>query len=712
MPIDRIAFTQSQSSYQQQQISLSPDTTAALQSLARQHRLTLNTLIHGAWTLLMSRYSGETDLIYGATVSGRPTTLAGVEEMVGLFINTLPVRIKLSPEEALLPWLNHLQSQLLEIRQYEYTPLVEIQKWSEIPSGNSLFESILVFENYPLTSEEQDTGLDIGDVRFLDQSHYPLALLVIPGKSLQLLIIYDTSRFEADAIARMLGHMQRLLEGFVENPHRPLREIPLLTEIERHQLLEEWNQTQTPYPKNACIHHLFEAQVKQTPDAVAVVFDNQSLTYQQLNHKANQLAHYLSSREIRPNVPVGICMEPSLEMIVAILGILKAGGAYVPLDPTYPSERLTYIIQETKAPILLTQQKFIDILSPQTIPTLCIDIDWQRIEGTRRQGDKEQKEIGKTDAENLLDNQSPIANPQSQDLAYILFTSGSTGKPKGVKVSHRNLVHSTTARIQYYSEPVSRFLLLSSFAFDSSVAGIFWTLCQGGTLVLPPQRLEQDMEQLASFIADRQITHTLCLPSLYSLLLTYAPTEQLQSLQTVIVAGETCGRSLALQHHTRLSHTLLYNEYGPTETTVWSSVYPIVKPMETSQVPIGRPIPNTQIYLLDANLQPVPIGIAGEIYIGGEGVTQGYLNQPEGTNESFIPHPFNPDSYSRLYRTGDLARYRKDGNIEFLGRNDASGGLQRQIKIRGYRIELGEIEEALKQHPKLREVVVIARENF
>ena len=655
--------------------------------------------------------------MYGATVSGRPSTLAGVEDMVGLFINTLPVRVKLSPQEALLPWLNHLQSQLLEVRQYEYTPLSAIQKWSEIPSGRSLCESILVFENYPLTSQEQYTELDICDVRFLDQSHYPLALLVIPGKSLQLLMVYDTSRFEADALARMLGHMQRLLEGFVENPHRPLLEIPLLTDAERHQLLEEWNQTQTLYPQEACIHHLFEEQVQQTPDAVAVVFEHQFLTYQELNHKANQLAHYLSSLEIRPNVLVGICMERSLEMMVAILGILKAGGAYVPLDPSYPSERLAYIIQETEAAILLTQQKFIDILPSQTILTLRIDTDWQRIEGTRGQGDKEDKEdkeereIGKTDAENLLDNQSPIPNPQSSNLAYILFTSGSTGKPKGVKVSHRNLVHSTTARIQYYGETVSRFLLLSSFAFDSSVAGIFWTLCQGGTLVLPPQRLEQDMEQLATFIAHNQITHTLCLPSLYSLLLTYAPTEQLQSLQTVIVAGETCGRSLSLQHHTQLSHTLLYNEYGPTEATVWSSVYPIVKPIETSQVPIGRPIPNTQIYLLDANLQPVPIGIAGEIYIGGEGITQGYVNQPERTNESFIPHPFSSDSQSRLYRTGDLARYRKDQNIEFLGRNDTPGGLQRQVKIRGYRIELGEIEEVLKQHPNLREVVVTTRKN-
>ncbi|MGK7878413.1 MAG: amino acid adenylation domain-containing protein [Xenococcaceae cyanobacterium] len=683
--VDRVFPGQSGSSYDRQQIALPEATTAALQSLARHHRLTLNTLIHGAWALLLNRYSGEAEVVYGATVSGRPTALAGVEDMVGLFINTLPVRIRVSGQDSLLPWLSTLQTQLVEIRQYEYTPLVEIQRWSEVPQGRSLFESIVVFENYPLKTQEQDIGLEISDIRFLDQSNYPLALLVVPGASLQLILIYDDRRFEAATIARMLGHMQTVLESFVENPDCYLSDVPLLTKAEQHQLLVEWNQTQAPYPQDACIHHLFEAQVEQTPDAVAVVFEGNHLTYRTLNRRANQLAHHLRSLGVGPDVLVGICMERSLETIVGILGILKAGGAYVPLDPTYPQERLAYILQNTETPVLVTQQRLVEVLPRSAMPRLCLDSDWPGIE--------------------CESETNPPSQGSSDNLAYGIYTSGSTGQPKGVLVTHRNLVHSTAARIQYYPERVSRFLLLSSFAFDSSVAGIFWSLCQGGTLVLPQQRLEQDMHQLATKIEHQQVTHTLCLPSLYNLLLAHAPAQQLKSLQVVIVAGEACPRSLAEQHHALLPHTSLYNEYGPTEATVWSSVYKVPTQAEESQVPIGRPIANTQIYLLDTNLQPVPIGVPGELYIGGTGVTQGYLNQPECRAEQFIQHPFSMEPNAHLYRTGDLARYRPDGNIEFLGRVD------RQVKIRGYRIELGEIEEVLGEHPNIREVVVVARGN-
>ncbi len=682
--IDRLEGGPSDSGYERQQISLSPRTTEALQSLARHHRLTLNTLIHGSWALLLNRYSGETEVVYGATVSGRPPELAGVEEMVGLFINTLPVRIEVSAQEALLSWLKKTQAQLVEIRQYEYTPLVEIQRWSEIPAGSSLFESIIVFENYPLPEQEQDSGLDICDVHSEDWSNYPLVLLVVPGTSLQLTLIYDTSRFESAVISRMLGHIQTLLTGFVENPHCSLADLPLLTQAERHQILVEWNQTQIPYPQEACIYHLFEAQVKKNPDAVAVAFEDEHLSYQELNRRANGLAHHLQSLGVGPDVCVGIGLEPSLEMIVGIFGILAAGGAYVPLDPNYPQERLAYILQDTGAAVLLTQQRLVDLLPTTSVPTFCLDTDWAKLE----------------ERANLPSSNSH--RQSNEHLAYVIYTSGSTGKPKGVPVTHRNLLHSTTARIEYYPEPVSRFLLLSSFAFDSSVAGIFWTLCQGGTLVLPPRRLEQDMEQLAALIARQQITHTLCLPSLYRMLLTYAPTTQLQSLQVVIIAGEACGRSLVMHHYGFLPDTSLYNEYGPTEATVWSSVYRVPNQIESSQIPIGTPIANTQIYLLDAHRQLVPIGVTGEIYIGGPGVIRGYLNQLERTAEQFIPNPFSRESSDRLYRTGDLARYLPDGNIEFLGRID------RQVKIRGYRIELGELEEVLKQHSSVSEVVVVA----
>ena len=675
----------SSSSYSQEQIFLTSEASDALQSWAKQHRLTLNTVINGAWALLLSRYSGEVDVVYGTTVSGRPTTLARVEEMVGLFINTLPVRVQVSPRQELLPWLQEIQSQLLEIRSFEYTPLREIQKWSEISPGRALFESIVVFENYPLQAQTEDRSLKIDDVHYLEQSNYPLALLVVPGTSLQLILIYDTSLFESDAIKRMLGHIQTLLAGFVENLRYSLAKLPLLTPAELHQLLGEWNQTQTNEQQEACIHHLFKTQVEQNPDAIAVAFRDEHLTYRELNQRADRLAHHLQSLGVGADVLVGICLEPSLEMVVGILGILIAGGAYVPLDPNYPPARLAYILEDTEAAVLLTQQRLVSLLPATSLPTLCLDTDWIKLE-------------------EKVNISSPVSNLETSDrLAYVIYTSGSTGKPKGVLVTHRNLVHSTAARISYYTQPVDRFLLLSSFAFDSSVAGIFWTLCQGGTLVLSPPRLEQDMEQLAALIARRKISHILCLPSLYSLLLTYAPIIQLQSLEVVIVAGEACGRSLAQQHHAMLPDTLLYNEYGPTEATVWSSVYQVPSLVASSTIPIGTPIANTQIYLLDAQQQLVPIGIPGEIYIGGEGVSRGYLNQKERTAEQFIANPFSQDSSDRLYRTGDLARYGADGNIEFMGRVD------RQLKIRGYRIELEEIEDVLRYHDSVQEVAVVPK---
>ncbi|MDJ0579750.1 amino acid adenylation domain-containing protein [Crocosphaera sp.] len=682
----------STSNYQQKQISLNPKLSESLNTWAKQNRLTLNTVINGAWSLLLSRYSGEQEIVYGTTVSGRPTTFSGVEEMVGIFINSLPVRVNISPQQQLIPWLQEIQLQLLKIRDFEYTPLVNIQQWSEVPQGKSLFDSLVVFENYPEPPQTEDIDLTIDEINYREQSNYPLALLVVPKVSLKLILIYDGNRFDSGIITRMLASLETLLQGFFEHPNSNLIDLPILTEAEKNQLLLEWNKPQTKIGKDVYIYDLFKEQVKQNPHAVAVTFENQSLTYQELNQKANCLAHYLQSLGVGSDVCVGIFLERSLEMVIAILGILIAGGAYVPLDPDYPQERLIYILQDTETAIILTQQKLLNLL-PKTpslttgfnIPTFCLDTDWQKIE----------------DNEDL---KSSLINLKSNDsLAYIIYTSGSTGKPKGVLVTHSNLVHSTTARIQYYNQSVGNFLLLSSFAFDSSVAGIFWTVCQGGTLVLPKQKLEQDIQALATLISREQITHTLCLPSLYNLLLTYTKNTELESLKVVIVAGEGSWQSLATLHHEKLPDTSLYNEYGPTEATVWSSVYQVPKTMESSTIPIGKPIANTQIYLLNNLQQLVPIGVPGEIFIGGSGVVQGYLNQPEKTNQQFIPNPFSQVEGDYLYRTGDLARYLPDGNIEFLGRVD------RQVKIRGYRIELGEIEDILKEHETVQEAVLVTQ---
>ncbi|HCF27097.1 MAG TPA: non-ribosomal peptide synthetase, partial [Cyanobacteria bacterium UBA11049] len=375
----------------------------------------------------------------------------------------------------------------------------------------------------------------------------------------------------------------------------------------------------------------------------------------------------------------------SLEMVIGLLAILKAGGAYVPLDPTYPSERLNFILQDTQTPVLLTQQSLLQDLPKNAAQIICLDTDWEII------------------ASESKDN--PAVAMTSANLAYIIYTSGSTGKPKGVQITHQNLVNSTQARLNYYQQPVGSFLLLSSFAFDSSVAGIFWTLCSGGTLVFPQAEGEQNIAYLLNLITQNQVTHLLSLPSLYKVVLEQASQQELVSLRSAIVAGESCPPELVIRHLEQLPQTSLFNEYGPTEATVWSSVYHCCSSEIASSVSIGRPIANAQIYLLDRNLHPVPLGVAGEVYISGDGLARGYLNRPDLTAERFIPNPFsNNKTEFYLYKTGDLARYLPDGNIEFIGRID------QQVKIRGFRIELGEIETALAQHPSIRANVVVARE--
>ncbi|MEM9266723.1 MAG: amino acid adenylation domain-containing protein, partial [Cyanobacteria bacterium P01_F01_bin.13] len=663
-----------------------------LQTLARHHRLTLNTLLQGAWALLLNHYSGQREVTYGSVVSGRPIDLKGVETMVGLFINTLPVRVSIDPDQPLIHWLQSRQQQLFDLRQYEATPLADIQRWSDISAGNPLFESIVVFENYPTTGVP-DLGFKIHDIRYLEQSNYPLALLVVPGETLELLLLYNSGRFEEGAITRLHDHLELLLTAFVQQPQTHLGNLPRLTAQEQHQLTH-WKTTD--YPQDLTIHQLIETQVERTPEALAVVFERETLTYCELNQRADQLAHWLRAKGVSPNQRVALCLRPSLARIVGILAVLKAGGAYVPLDPTYPAERIEYCLEDTQPKFLITQHAV--VLSKTSVPCVYLDDSGQA------QG------LGQAQSQPL---QSPSVSPSPAspiDLAYIIYTSGSTGNPKGVMVTHRNLVHSTTARTHVYPEPVGRFLLLSSVAFDSSVAGIFWTLCQGGTLVLPPERIEQDLQQLATLIDEQQITHTLCVPTLYSLLLGSASPQQLAKLRTVIVAGEACPRTLVQQHYAKLPATDLYNEYGPTETTVWCTTYRIPANLGPGPVAIGQAIPNTGIYLLDEHREPVPMGAVGEIYVGGDGVTQGYWNQPEKTAVAFVDPdngpfsiPHSPFPIPPLYKTGDLARYRFDGTLEWLGRCD------RQVKIRGYRIEPGEIEDVLRSHPQVQSAVVVAR---
>lgn len=677
------SFSSEGKTYSEQQIQLSVAATAALQSFVRQHQLTLNSLVQGAWALLLSRYSRQEDVVFGATVSGRPADLAGVESMVGLFINTLPIRVQVSPEAFVLDWLKQIQVQQAELRQYEYSPLIQVQGWSNVPRGLPLFESIVVFENYPVDASLQKQGgsLKIHNVRAVERTNYPLTLVAEPGLELSLQLNYDCHRFDAATISRMLKHLQTLLEGILANPGQRLKNLPMLTQQERHTLLVEWNDTLVDYPKDVCVHQLFEAQAERTPEAVAVVFEDQQLTYSELNCRANQLAHHLISLGAEPDGLVGICVERSLEMVVGLLGILKADAAYVPLDPGYPSERLAFMLEDVHVPILLTQQRLVSELPKHGAKVVCLDGDWETITQEGRE--------------------NPTRNVKADNLAYVIYTSGSAGKPKGVEIEHQGLLNLVFWHQRAFAlSPADRATQIAGLAFDAAVWELWPYLTLGASIYIPNEQTRISPVQLRDWLISSAITITfLPTPLAESVLSLDWPSNT--ALQTLLTGGDKL--------HNYPSPSLpfkLVNNYGPTENTVVTTSGAVYSTELTNRTPtIGRPIANTQVYLLDKNLQPVPVGIPGEMYVGGAGLARGYLNHPDLTVLAFIPNPFSNTPSRHLYKTGDLARYLPDGNIEFLGRLDD------QVKIRGFRIELGEIEAVLGQHPIVDKTVVVVRED-
>ncbi|OUL22222.1 non-ribosomal peptide synthetase [Nostoc sp. RF31YmG] len=673
--------------YSEQQIELSLASTEQLKSVARQYQLTLNTLVQGSWALLLSRYSGEDDVIFGANTSGRPINLPGIDSAVGLFVNSLPVRVKLNPTDCLIPWLKNLQAKQAEVRHYEYSPLVQIQGWSELPKGVPLFNSLIAFENYPIDEalRQRNKSLEIADFSVLNRTNYPLSIIVVPDEKLLLKIICDRRYFNDATITRMLGHLQTLLEGMVANLQQQLKDVPLLTKAEQHQCLVEWNNTQKEYPLHLCLHQLIEAQVEKTPDAVAIVFADQKLTYQQLNSRANQLAHYLQKLGVKLEVQVGICVERSLEMVVGLLGILKAGGAYVPIDPDYPQQRQAFMLQDCQTSVLLTQQKFADTLPEHQAQVICLDTDWEII--------------------TQESNQNPATNITSDNLAYVIYTSGSTGQPKGAMNTHAGVCNRLLWMQDTYQLTANdRVLQKTPFSFDVSVWEFFWPLLTGACLVVAQPGGHRDSNYLVKLIAKEQITTLHFVPSMLRIFLQEQELEQCDSLQRVFCSGEALPFDLQQSFFERLQ-AQLYNLYGPTEAAIDVTAWTCQRHSTEVVVPIGSPIANIQIYILDAQLRLVPVGVPGELYIGGVGLARGYFNRPELTAEKFIHNPFSDRPDVRLYKTGDLARYQPGGTIEFLGRIDY------QIKLRGLRIELGEIEAVLGQHPAVQQNVVVARED-
>lgn len=659
-------------------IQLSEDTTSELRSLMREHQLTLNTLVQGMWALLLSRYGGQDDVVFGAIVSGRPSDLADVERMVGLFINTLPVRVHVQRERQVLSWLQELQDHQAEAREYEYSPLVQVQGWSDVPRGLNLFDSVLSYQNYRVDESAGGDGrsLDVQEVRSKQRPAYPLNIKIMPGKRLALRFVYDPRRFSVNAITRIATHLRNLLENVVTHANQALGTLSLTTTSELEQILVHWNDTAKAHSGNQCIHHLFEAQVERTPDAVAIRYDGKYLTYRDLNSRANQLAHYLIALGVRQETLVGLCLDRSPELIIGMLAVLKAGGAYVPLDPTYPLERLAFMLADAELPILLTKENLIDRLPSTWAHLMIVDAEWDEI---AQQSD-----------------QNPAHNVTVDNLAYVIYTSGSTGKPKGVLVSHRgieNLVE--VQRTAFGINSASRVLQFAASSFDASVSEIFVTLAAGATLCLNAPESMLPGQTLRQLLEEQSITSVTLPPSV----LATTRCDGLADLNSIVSAGEACAPGI-IEHWGNGRRFI--NAYGPTENTVCATMAADLPPGRSGL--IGRPISNVQVYIVDDHFEPVPVGVAGELLIGGIGLARGYLNRPDLTAERFIPNPFSPEKSARLYRTGDRVRYQEDGNLEFLGRVD------HQVKVRGFRIELGEIEDVLARCTGIRDTLVTVRE--
>ncbi len=690
-PLDIGGFQQSQAmGFDSHEILLSSELTSALQLLIQRHHLTLNSLIQGAWALLLSRYSREEDVIFGVTQSYRyvETNDVGTEITDQLLVNTLPMRVIIQAETTVLDFLNKLHSLTLTIQNHEHIPLEMILEWNDISPDGLLFESNLVIEDalFDAGQANQQKNLLQQEQRALDQTKYPLTLMVYyDEKHLLLRLEYAYPRFADEAISRMLGHLESFLAGFAYYPIQSLSSLSILTKTEENKILNEWNDTEVNYPDDLCIHHLFEAQVNRTPSNVAVVFEGKQLTYQELNNRANQVAHHLQKLGVKPDVLVGICVERSLEMIVGMLGILKAGGTYVPLDPDYPQERLAFMIEDAHVFVLLTLARLQNTLPEHKATVICLDTD--------------PKLLKQESSTRLVSQVTP------QNVAYVTYTSGSTGHPKGVMVPHQAVVHrllwmQDTYQLTYQD----RVLQKAAFSFDVAVWEFLWPLSVGGQSIIAKPGGPKDNAYLIKLISEQQITMAHFVPSMLELFLETKGIERCHSLRFVLSGGEYLSAHLKDRFLARLKADL-HNQYGQTETCIDVLYWTCSRDQQENTVPLGRPYGNTQIYILDTYLQPVPIGIAGELYVGGAGLARGYLRRPDLTADRFIPNPFGKAGKTRLYKTGDLARYRPDGTVEFLGRIDY------QVKIRGFRIELGEIEAGIEQHHAIREAVVVARQD-
>jgi amino acid adenylation domain-containing protein len=667
--------------------TLNRDLTQKLQSLSGKSGTTLFMTLLAAFATLLYRYSGQSDILIGSPIANR--NRSEIESLIGFFANTLVLRTSFEDNPSFEKLLAQVRETTLKAYKHQDVPfdqVVEALQPQRSLSHSPLFQVMFVLQNTPM-SELELPGVTLTQLEAENTiARFDLTLSITEtDRGLVGSWEYNTDLFDGSTIERITNHFENLLSAIVCNPQQRVSELPLLSTAESQQLLVEWNDTQAEYPQNKCIHQLFEVQVERTPEAVAIIFEDQQLTYQQLNQRANQLASHLQTLGVRPEVLVGICIERSIEMVVGLLGILKAGGAYVPLDPSYPQERLSYMLSDSGVEVLLTHSELLSTLPSPTAQVVCLDSDWGAIE----QHSQENLDV-EVDEDNL---------------AYVIYTSGSTGLPKGAMNSLMGIRNRLLWMQDAYQLTSSDCVLQKTpFSFDVSVWEFFWALLTGARIVVAKPEGHKDSNYLINLIVQEQVTTMHFVPSMLQVFLQEDSLENCSSLKQVFCSGEALSFELKERFFEHLECEL-HNLYGPTEAAIDVTFWQC-QPQENPQlVPIGRPIANTQIYILDRQMQPVPIGVTGELYIGGDGLARGYLNRPELTQEKFIPNLFSPDKSARLYKTGDLARYLPDGNIEFLGRID------HQVKIRGFRIELGEIESLLNAQEQVESCVVIAAEN-
>jgi surfactin family lipopeptide synthetase A len=667
-----------------QRFELPASLLTPLRAFCHQGRVSSYMTLLASFACLLSRYTEQHDIILGGLSAGRGRP--ELEQMLGYFVNPVPLRIDLSGDPTFSQMAERMRDVVLDALAHDEIPfekIVEALQLRPDPGRTPIFQIIVsqqpqmpAVDGWNLVTQEVSNGGSVLDLTLVIDER-PDA---ISGP-----VIYNPDLFEPSSIDRLIEHWQTLLAAALADPDRHIAALPLLSASERQQLLWTWNDTKVSFPSAGCVQEMFEMQAERTPDAVALIFESKRMTYRELQERSATLAGHLQQLGVGPEVIVGIYLERSFEMVIAELGVLNAGGACLPIDAACPPERLAFMLDETRAPVVLTQRALAAKLPRQGPKVLCLDRDSHLTSGTKT---------------------SKKTCPSGPDnLAFLFYTSGSTGRPKGVQVAHRGLINCICARSAYEPARVQSSILLFSCAFDGSLPGIFWTLSTGGTLVLPLDQSRWDLRELLTLITRHKISQLISVPSLYAQLLEEATPDQLSSVQVTMVAGEQCPRELVEQHYRLLPHATLFNLYGPTETSVWTTAYRCEPNSSLSRVPIGKPIANVQVYVLDSGLQPLPLGAPGELYVGGISLARGYLNRPDLDEQRYVRNPFSNDPGSRLYKTGDLVRYLPDGNLEMLGRVD------NQIKLRGFRIELEEIEAVIAEFKDVRRAVVVLQDD-